>query len=199
MDDPLAARKAERQILLAELAPTVQHAANNMLTVLSGTADILRRTAKDEAAAKRAERLSDAAQRLEMLIRGYLTLARRPVPQQETGDVALLLVRLAPVIELFLPRGVRLETEALPDLPPVRADWAALDAGLLAVLRRAAPRLQPVLRLVAAQVPEGVTLRIEGLPADTPADVLDDVARQTGARPVPRSPSPALLLPRAEG
>jgi signal transduction histidine kinase len=115
MDDPLTEQKARRQELLAALGPAVQHAANNMLTVLGGTADILRRTAADEAGAKRADRVTDATRRLETLIRAYVTVARRPVPDNEPADAALLLGRLAPLIELSLPRGDR--TRPAPAAP----------------------------------------------------------------------------------
>jgi len=199
MDDPFDTQKARRQELLAALGPAVQHAANNMLTVLGGTADILRRTAADEAGAKRADRVTDATRRLETLIRAYVTLARRPVPDDEPADAAQLLGRLAPLIELSLPRGTRLELETAPDLPRLRLEWAALDAALLTMLRDEAPRLKPLLRLVLQPSPEGATLRIEGLPDDAAMDTLEAVALRAGGRVAERGPHLVLVLPKDAG
>ncbi len=199
MDDHLIAQKARRQELLAALGPAVQHAANNMLTVLGGTADILRRTAADEAGVKRADRVTDATRRLDTLIRAYVTLARRPVPDGEPADAAQLLGRLAPLIELSLPRGTRLELETAPELPRLSLEWSALDAALLTLLRDEAARLKPVLRLVLQPAPEGASLRIEGLPDDAAVDALETVALLAGGRVAERGPQLLLILPRAEG
>ena len=192
-------RKAARQEMLARLAPIVQHAANNMLTVMSGTADILRRTAKDAPGLARAERIAEAANRMERLLRGYLTFARRTVPDAAAADPALLVTRLAPMLEMLLHGVTRLEVEAPSGLPRVAPDFAALDTALVALVIETAPRLGPVLRLALAPAPEGVTLRIEGLPADAPVAALEAVARAVGGTALARPDALILTLPAARG
>lgn len=194
MDD-LTRQRAERQELLAALAPGTQHAVNNMVQVLGGTVDILRRLAKDEASTRRVDRLDEATRRLETMVRAFLTLARRPLPQAEAGDLALLVARLAPLIELFLPRGTKLETASQPEMRPVMADWSALDAAILVLLRQEAPRMAPQLRLLAAPVAGGATLRIEGLAADAATDGLDAALAQAGGRIASRGDALVLMLP----
>lgn len=192
-DDPLATQRAERQLLIAALGPGVQHAANNMLTVLTGTADILRRVAKDEPSVKRADRLTEATQRLEVLIRAYCTLARRPLPQQEPGDLALLVTRLVPLLELVLPRGTKLETVTARELRPVLADWSGMDVAILALLRQEAARIAPVLRIEVGPMEGGAALRIEGLPEDADTAALE----AAGARVVERGAALVFALPDA--
>jgi nitrogen-specific signal transduction histidine kinase len=195
MADDTEQRRAERQAMLAALAPTVQHAANNLLTVLSGTADIMRRTAKDQPSIARAERLTEATQRMEALIRGYMTFARRPLPDPAPTDAALLIGRLAPVIELFLPRGVPLTIEAGADLPQVAVDASALDAALLMLLQVAAPRAVGALRLKLDRGEGVLTLTIEGLPDDAPTGPLEEVAVAAGGGVASRHPMLVLSLP----
>src|SRR5690606_34534993 len=97
--------RAERQRMLADLAPKVQHDANNMFTVTMATLDLMRRgLAEADPASRRIARIDEATRRLEGLLRAYLTVARQPVGAEERGDVALLLHRVAPLLRLALGR-----------------------------------------------------------------------------------------------
>lgn len=199
MDETEARRRAARQALLEALAPATQHAANNMLQVLGGTADILKRVAQDEAGTKRAARIAEATQKLEALLRGYLTLARRPVPDTALADAGLLLTRLGVLVELFLPRGTTLEIHAAPGLPRIGIDMSLLDAPLLALLRDNATRLAPVLRIAAAPAAGGVSLTVEGLPADAAAEAFGAAVESAGGTVVALRPVLTLQLPGAAG
>lgn len=199
MDDAETRQRAARQAVIEALAPATQHAANNMLQVLQGTADILKRVAKDEPGIKRAERIAESALKMEALVRAFLTLARRPVPDTAPADVALLLARLGVLIELFLPKGTTLEIHAAPDLPRTGIDVSLLDAPLLALLRDNAPRLAPVLRIAATPAPSGVLLTIEGLPGEAPVEALAAALGHAGAEASALRPVLTLLLPGATG
>lgn len=199
MDDAETRQRAARQAVIEALAPTTQHAANNMLQVLQGTADILRRVAKDEPGLKRAERIAESAQRMEALLRAFLTLARRPVPDPAPADMALLLARLGVLIELFLPKGTALEIHVAPELPRIGFDVSLLDAPLLALLHDNAERLAPVLRIAATPAPSGVLLTIEGLPGDAPLEPLAASLEGAGATASALRPALTLLLPGATG
>lgn len=190
-------RKAARQELLVRLGPTTQHAANNMLTVLTGTADVLRRTAKDPQSTARADRIADATTRLERLLRGYLTLARRPVPDDAPADLGLLLNRLGAVFELFLHRGTTLAIEAPTGLPMARIDFTTFDMALVDLVAETAPRLAPVLRLALASSSGRLALRIEGLPADAPTETLERIARDAGGTAAKMDGALLLELPQA--
>ena len=199
MDDPLTQQRAGRQALLEALAPATQHAANNMLQVLGGTADILKRVAKDEAGTRRAERIAEAPRKLEALVRGFLTLARRPLPDTAPADAALLLQRLGVLVELFLPKGTKLEIDSAAGLPRVGIDVSLLDAPLLALLRESGTRLAPVLRIAAAPAPAGVLLTVDGLPEDAPVEALAGALAAVGAAAPALRPVLTLLLPKAVG
>ena len=198
MDDPTRHRRAERQELLAALAPPVQHAVNNFLTVLSGTADILRRTAKDEAGAARAGRLAEAAQRIEAVTRAYLTLARRPVPEDAGAELGVTLARLLPLIEIHLPRGVTVNLSVAPDLPRLAMDASVLDGPLMALLWAAGPEIATRLGLTLTRGEGGLLLRIEGLPTEADTAPLERAVTAGGGRVAQRGVVLELALP-AEG
>lgn len=197
MSDADQSRKAARQALLSRLGSTVQHAANNMLTVLTGTAEVLRRTAKDPRDLVRAERLLQATTRLEQLIRGYMTLARRPVPDDAPTDLGLLLARLGPVLELFVERGSVLEIDTPAGLPAVRLDASALDFALVDLVAGAGPHLGPKLKVSLSSAPGSVTLRFEGLPGEAPVAALLEVVRDAGGSVGRDDQTLALVFPRA--
>lgn len=197
MDDARTRQRAARQAVVEALAPATQHAANNMLQVLDGTAYILKRVAKDEAETKRAERIATATERLEHLIRAFLVLARRPVPDTAPLDVGALLGRLALLAELFVPKETTIEIAAAAGLQRAGTDASLLDAPLLDLLRGCAGRLAPVLRIAAEPAPAGVLLTIEGLPGDAPVEVMAEGLAGAGCTVQALRPTLALLLPPA--
>ncbi|MBR0644806.1 nitrogen regulation protein NR(II) [Plastoroseomonas hellenica] len=159
--------RAERQRMLATLAPKVQHDANNMFTVTVATLDLMRRgLAETDPAMKRITRIEEATRRLEALLRGYLTVARQEVGAPARGDIALLLQRLAPVLRLALGR-VALDLDAPEKGVDAEFDGAALTAALLAMATDAAATLPVGSRIALAlrTGPGAVVLTAEGAPA----------------------------------
>lgn len=145
--------EAAQRRALAQLAPKAQHDANNMLTVLLATVEMMRNgTAPGDATARRLDRLEQAAKRLEALLRGFLTLSRA---QQGEVDVALLLHRLSPALRLAMAGPAALEVEAPADGVRAVCDTGALGAALVACLSGAE---QARLRLTA----EGIVAEVPG-------------------------------------
>lgn len=159
--------RAERQRMLAALAPKVQHDANNMFTVTVATLDLMRRgLAETDPALKRIIRIEEATRRLEALLRAYLTLARQEVDAPARGDIALLLQRMAPVLRLALGR-VALDLDVPEKGVDADFDGAALTAVLLGMASDAAATLPPGARIALAlkTEPGAVVLTAEGAPA----------------------------------
>lgn len=162
---------------LTALANPVRHEANNLLAAISGTVDILLRTAATDRDRARASRLREATDRLEALLKAYLSLAHPP--SAEDGiDGAQMLQLMRPLLVLTIGPGRVVEIEAEPGLPRLSATPAMLQAGILRLAREA-----------AAAAPAGASLRV------TLTRVQDGVALAVTSNPEGAGPAPLLLHP----
>lgn len=181
------ARRAARQRRLAALAPPVQHEVNNLLTVLIANLESLKRTAPEGSPAQRqVERVGLATRRMEEVVRAYLSMARRPLPDEAAVDPAATLRALEPLLRLAIGSRLDLTLEAPAEpLPAVRLDRALLDLALLDLARDAAERLARGARLGFTLRPRadgGVELVAGGLPPAPPAAALRALAAAAGGR-----------------
>ncbi len=165
---------------LTALANPVRHEANNLLAAISGTVDILLRTAATDRDRARAERLREATDRLEALLKAYLSLAAPPAAEDGI-DVVQMLTLMRPLLVLSLGPGRPVEIDAPPGLPRVSAAPAQLQAGMLRLAREA-----------VAMAPPGAVLRFSLSPIE------GGVA--FGVSPIPDGPAPApIILPTTGG
>ncbi|MEO3471295.1 hypothetical protein AAFN86_05445 [Roseomonas sp. CAU 1739] len=159
---------------LVALARPVRHEANNLLAALSGTAELMLRsrdaTARDIA---RAERLRDAAGRLQALLHAYLALG---APPPQGTPPATVLETMRPLARLAFGTGLAVEVEAMAGLPPLPVGQLqaailrlAQDAGALAApdsgLRLTLDAARGGALLTATPVPTGPTLPAVFVPA----------------------------------
>lgn len=141
--------------LLASLASPMRHEANNLLAALTGTAELMLRsrdaTARD---INRAERLCDAAGRLQALLHAYLALG---APPRDLSPVSVLALT-CPLARLCLGPGRVVTAEAAEDLPALPVD--ALQVAILRLVGEAAVMMAPTaeLRLELEPVPGGALL-----------------------------------------
>jgi signal transduction histidine kinase len=131
---------------LVALARPVRHEANNLLAAIAGTADLMLRAAATDKEKARAERVQEAANRLEALLRAYLALA---APPAEGTDPRKALEMLRPVLTLLLGPGRTVEVAVAEGLPMLAATPAELQAAAMDLAREA-----------AAQAPKGGGLRV---------------------------------------
>ncbi len=152
--------EAEQRRVIAALAPSVQHDANNMVTVTLATLDLMRHgLAPGDAALRRIERIDTATRKLDALMRGFLTLARA-APGVAEVDVALLLHRVGPALRLMMGGAASLTIEAPGAGVMAPCDAAGFTAALAEALRGLG---EAVLRLEAAGVcvvSDGATTRV---------------------------------------
>ncbi|WP_165982249.1 PAS domain S-box protein [Dankookia rubra] len=179
-------REAQKLEALGRIAGGVAHDFNNLLQVLTGALQLVAGSAgKPERVERYAKVALQAAGRGADLTRRMLAFARQD--QLQAGPVALpdVLQGLATLLHGPLGAGIRLEIEAAPDLPPVRADRMQLEMVLFNLAlngRDAMPeggtlRLQAAPEAVARSNPQGlapgsyVRIRVadsgEGMDADT--------------------------------
>lgn len=165
---------------LTALVDPVRHEVNNLFAVISGTLDILLRTAPTDRDRARAERLREATSRLEALLKAYLSLAAPPATEDGI-DASQMLTLMRPLLVLSLGPGRRVEFDVTPGLPRVSASPSRLQAEMLRLARDAAGMAPPGagLRFSIGRVEGGLAL---------------------SAAPVPDGPAPApITLPAAEG
>ncbi|MBR0674403.1 hypothetical protein [Neoroseomonas soli] len=150
---------------LHDLARPVRHEANNLFAALSGTVEILQRVATTDRDRARADRMREAATRLEALFKGYLSLAAPP-PQDGGTDGPKVLELLRPLLVLLLGPGRPVEIEAPPRLRRLAIPVEELQATIMRLAREAAAAAPPQggLRIVMEAAPAGVSLRIAPFP-----------------------------------
>jgi signal transduction histidine kinase len=128
---------------LKELESAVGHDLNNVLQVVLGNLELLKRRreyvpATVEAALGATRQAADLADRL-------LALRRLHRPEVRPLDLNRLAADLAQVARETLGDAVRVETDLAANLPSVRADVRAVHVALRGTLRRSAisPKTSP--------------------------------------------------------
>lgn len=134
-------RQAARMAALAQLARSVQHDINNLLTVVFANLEMLKRSAGEGAPQRQLDRIQEAARRFDASTRSMLNLVRRPVPEEGVQPLSDAVAALQPLLAVLLPTPGALSVEAEAGGWPVRIDRAALDDALLALAREAAEAL----------------------------------------------------------
>ncbi|MBD0273712.1 MAG: hypothetical protein ICV73_17510 [Acetobacteraceae bacterium] len=134
-------RQAARLRTMAGLARPVQHEINNLLTVIFANLEMLKRTAAEGAPQRQLDRVGEAARRFEASTRGFLSLARRPVPGVSVFTLEEALVAVRPLLSVLMPTPAMLAVESGAEGWPVRADRALLDEALIVLAREAGEAL----------------------------------------------------------
>ncbi|MCG8357913.1 MAG: PAS-domain containing protein [Kiloniellales bacterium] len=115
--------QSEKLSALGELLAGVAHELNNPLSVLVGQAALLRETSKDEATAKRAEKIGNAAERCARIVRTFLAMARQRPGQVKAVDLNEIIVSALEVTAYSLrSSGVEVTLNLDEALPRITAD-----------------------------------------------------------------------------
>src|SRR5918997_4715434 len=170
-------RRAARLETMAKLARPVQHEINNLLTVIFANLEMLKRTAAEGGPQRQLDRVAEAARRFEASSRGFLSLARRPVPGVSVFTLEEALVAVRPLLAVLMPTPAMLAVEPGAEGWPVRMDRALLDEALIALAREAGEALPRggVLTLSSCNrpgPPEGAELEVRR-PAEVALPALD--------------------------
>ena len=139
MQDVTERRMIERQLAQAQkmeaignLTGGMAHDFNNVLGVIIGNLDLLKRlVGNDEAAAELCDEVLDGASRCAELIRRLLAFARRQSLHPERTDVNALVNEVARLLGRVLGEDIALNLHLDAGLLPVMADPAQLESALV--------------------------------------------------------------------
>ena len=106
--------EAQKQEAVGRLAGGVAHDFNNLLTVISGHASLLERPLTGDERRDSVQTILDATSRAAELTRQLLDVARRPLTQSTSVDVAETLRRLRRLLRPALPASITIDIDEAP-------------------------------------------------------------------------------------
>ncbi len=167
-------RQAQKMEAVGQLAGSVAHDFNNILTAIIGNVELTLRSLErqlpaDSAPLEGLRQIERAAQRAADLTRQLLLVSRRNVTHMQVLDLNQALTNAASMLERLLTENIRLVMKLTPNLAPIRADAGQTEQVLLNLVVNARDAM-----------PNGGRIVIE-----TNNVMLDDayVNAQTDARP----------------
>lgn len=162
-----ALRKSEEQLRLAQrletvgkLAGGVAHDFNNILSVVSGYANLLQmKLAKNGTAYKELVEIEKAVLKATALIRQLLTFSRRQVVQPQVLDMGNVVRDSLSMLHMVVGEDIQLETQLENGLGKIRADRSQLEQIIMNLAVNAKDAM-----------PRGGTLRFETESSDLDMD-----------------------------
>jgi PAS domain S-box-containing protein len=139
-----ALRRAAKEESLTVLAGGVAHDFNNLLAAILGHASLaLKNMAPGSAARRHVEKAASAVERAADLTRQMLAYSGRGHFVVRSTDFNALVRENLPLLEVALPKSVRLETRLGEGVPPVDADVGQIQQVLMNLVINAAEAIGP--------------------------------------------------------
>jgi PAS domain S-box-containing protein len=127
-----ALRQAQKMEAIGQLTGGIAHDFNNMLTVIRGSADVLRRRDLEEEKRDRyLDAISETADRAARLTSQLLAFARRQALKPEVFDAATRVRGIAEMLATVLGSRIKLEIKAECDDCYIEADAAQFETALV--------------------------------------------------------------------
>lgn len=128
---------SERIELLGEMATGIAHEFNNLLTIVLGSLEQLRRQPLNERGQVQLTRAEWGARQAERLARQILSLAGRRASEPQVVDLNTTIAEFDKIIGHAIKDGTRLVLELSQKPLPVQLDVAQLELALLNLVRNA--------------------------------------------------------------
>jgi two-component system NtrC family sensor kinase len=154
-------RQTQKMEALGQLTGGVAHDFNNMLMVIGGNIELLKRKAAGVGADRQIAAIEHAARNGEALTRKLLAFSRRGLVKAKSIELAPFLPKVVDLLKPSLPPKVEIAVELPPDLWPVKADADDLELSLVNLVLNARDAM-PDVGVVA------ISARNQTLRADDP-------------------------------
>ncbi|QAY75393.1 PAS domain-containing sensor histidine kinase [Sphingosinicella sp. BN140058] len=127
-----ALQQSQKLQALGELTGGIAHDFNNLMTVIRGSADLLRRgTLSDEKRVRYLDAITETADRAAMLTSHLLAFGRRQALKPEVIDLNVRLDAFGEVLSRTLGGSIQVQLDLAPSLWPVEVDSTQLETALL--------------------------------------------------------------------
>jgi two-component system NtrC family sensor kinase len=130
-------RQSQKMEALGQLTGGVAHDFNNMLMVISGNAELLKRKAAGAGVDRQIAAIEHAARNGEALTRKLLAFSRRRLVQSRSIELGPFVVKLVDLLKPSLPEGVDLTGDIPAEIWPVQADAGDLELSLVNIVLNA--------------------------------------------------------------
>ena len=121
-------RLAQRMETVGRLAGGVAHDFNNILSVVSGYANLLQmKMARKGEAPRELMEIEKAVVKATALVRHLLTFSRKQMVQAQVLDLSALLVEMVPMLRMMVGEDIRVETRLDEAAGRIRADRGQLE------------------------------------------------------------------------
>ena len=130
-------RQSQKMEALGQLTGGVAHDFNNMLMVISGNVELLKRKVAGAGADRQISAIEHAAQNGEALTRKLLTFSRRRLVQSRSIELGPFMAKLVDLLKPSLPDRVELTSEIAADIWPVQANSGDLELSLVNIVLNA--------------------------------------------------------------
>lgn len=180
-------RRAQRLESIGLLAGGIAHDFNNILTAIMGNAELARAGNADrESRDRHLENIMVSSRRAADLTRQMLAFAGEGSTVRVGVDLNLLVAEIAQLLEVSLPKGVRLEVEPSRESPIVLADKGQVFQIIMNLVTNAAEAVSPstgVVRLtldVTGSLPGGESLFFSAVESPRPGKLAVIAVRDNG-------------------
>jgi two-component system cell cycle sensor histidine kinase/response regulator CckA len=125
-------RQAQKMHAIGQLAGGVAHDFNNVLTIITGNAQLLEaRESLSESGRESVVQIRRAAESAAELTRQLLTFSRKQQIQIEVLDLNEVVAKMAPMLRRMIRRNIELILDLAEHLAPTRADRVQIQQVLL--------------------------------------------------------------------
>ncbi len=115
--------QSEKLVTMGQLLGAVADELSNPLSVVMGQTDLLRRSIRSKALAKRAEQVAQAAERCARIIRNFFALARHRLADRQPAQLNQIVREAVELLAYQLwAEDIEVRLNLMDDLPLVRAD-----------------------------------------------------------------------------
>jgi signal transduction histidine kinase len=149
-------RQAQQVEALGAMAAEVAHEFNNLLTVVLGSLEQLRRQPLDERGRRQLERAEWSARQAGRLTRQMLSFASGAIHEDRVVDVNAVVGEFDRMLGQAAGKGIRLAIATAPGPLPVRLDAGQLELALLNLVRNAAHAMAGKGQVVVRTAAHGV-------------------------------------------